>query len=490
MTMVWSSEYGAVDGDFADVSLLLKGEGTNGSTTIVDSSSNNLSVTANNGAQISTAQSKFGSSSIEFLSSANTGLSVSPNTDFQFGTGDWTVEAWIYQKSLSQYATLFEVGNHLNLDSFVIITGTNNSNGLLVYSGAFYNAPTTGTINTNQWQFVTVSRSGNSLYFSVDGTVDTPVSFSRNLTSTTTVSVGYPYGFVPSANNSGFRFDGYISNLRITKGVARYTENFDVPTAPFPILSPSGRITIADDSLDADARQYIINVEEQDGQALEPGVRTAINNFVVGCKSDGIWNAIKASCLLSGARTLEGALVPLKGSAPTNFNFTLSDYDRELGLLANGSTKYLDSNRNNNTDLQDDRHLSVWVSTAATISNFGGDIGFYSASNGSSYIGRSAGAAQVGLSSLLSTLGSSSVTGFRGVTRIAGSSYDYRAASSTTNIPTNSTAPAVGNINVFRAGVGLYANSRLAFYSIGSNLDLALLDTRISDFITAIGAAI
>jgi hypothetical protein len=238
MSLVWSPDYAPVDGDFADVSLLLKGEGTNGSTTILDSSSNSNSVTANNGAQISTAQAKFGSSSIEFLSSANTGLSVSPNTDFQFGTGDWTVEAWIYQRSLSSYSTLFEVGNHANSDSFIITTG---SNGLLVYSGAFYNAPTTGTITTNQWQFVTVSRQGNFLYFSIDGTVDTPVAFSRNLTSTSTVSIGYPYGFAPTATNPDYQFDGYISNFRITKGVARYTENFDVPTAPFPIYSPTTR---------------------------------------------------------------------------------------------------------------------------------------------------------------------------------------------------------------------------------------------------------
>ncbi len=131
--LILAKGYNTIDPNFDNVSLLLSGKGANGSTTILDSSNNNFSVTANNGAQISTAQAKFGSSSIEFLSSATTGLSVSPNTDFQFGTGDWTVEAWIYQRSLSQYSTLFEVGNHAIRDSFVITAGTTNSNGLLVY---------------------------------------------------------------------------------------------------------------------------------------------------------------------------------------------------------------------------------------------------------------------------------------------------------------------------------------------------------------------
>jgi len=498
MTMVWSPDYAPVDGDFDSVSLLLKGEGTNGSTTILDSSSNNLSVTAFNTAQISTGvNTPFGTGDgVLFFDGNSDYVSTGADLGFAFGTGAFTVETWVNFSALPATNAISGFFN-TSAEGFAAALPGDWWLGLQNVSGTTYlqfgkhftsdnfNAPFSPSLNT--WYHVAAARDASeNLYLFING-VSQPVTETGTISSFNFNRSG---PFFAGVIATPFYLNGYLSNLRITKGVARYTENFDVPTAPFPILSPNGRVTIADDTLDADARQYIINVEEQDGQALEPGVRTAINDFVVGCKSDGIWNAIKASCLLSGARTLEGALVPLKGGAPTNFNFTSSDYDRELGLLGNGSTKYLDSNRNNNTDLQDDRHLSVWVSTAATTSNFGGDIGFYSASNGSSYIGRSGVAAQVGLSSSLTTLGYSSVTGFRGVTRIAGSSYDYRAASSTINIPTNSTAPAVGNINVFRAGVGLYANSRLAFYSIGSNLDLALLDTRISDFITALGAAI
>jgi hypothetical protein len=73
--------------------------------------------------------------------------------------------------------------------------------------------------------------------------------------------------------------------------------------------------------LDADAATYIAAVETEDAQALESAVKTAINDFVVGCKADGIWDAIKSSCIMAGARTLSGALVPLKGTGPTNFNF-------------------------------------------------------------------------------------------------------------------------------------------------------------------------
>jgi hypothetical protein len=85
-------------------------------------------------------------------------------------------------------------------------------------------------------------------------------------------------------------------------------------------------------------------------------------SFVKGCKNDGIWTAIKASCILAGARTLAGALVPLVGTAPTNFDglFDSGDYNRKTGLIGDGSTKSLDSNRNNNADPQNSKHVSAY----------------------------------------------------------------------------------------------------------------------------------
>jgi hypothetical protein len=118
--------------------------------------------------------------------------------------------------------------------------------------------------------------------------------------------------------------------------------------------------------LDADALAYITAVEAADGQSLESSVKIALNSFVKGCKSDGIWGAIKASCIMAGARTLSGALVPLKGASPTNFNFVSGDYNRKTGLKGNGITKYLDSNRNNNADPQNSRHVSIYASTIST----------------------------------------------------------------------------------------------------------------------------
>ena len=112
--------------------------------------------------------------------------------------------------------------------------------------------------------------------------------------------------------------------------------------------------------LEPEAQEYTERVERAEGQATESAVRVAINAFVAGCKVDGTWGAIKACCILAGARTLTGALIPLVGAAPTNNNFVAADYNRMTGLLGDGTSKYLNSNRNANADPQNNHHLSIF----------------------------------------------------------------------------------------------------------------------------------
>ena len=238
--------------------------------------------------------------------------------------------------------------------------------------------------------------------------------------------------------------------------------------------------------LDADASAYIDAVALADGgNYTEPGVQFAINNFIVGCKADGTWNAIKASCILAGARTLAGALVPLVGTAPTNNNFVAGDYNRKTGLVGDGSTKYLNSNRNNNADPQNNQHLASYVGTAG----------------GGTLIG--AGLNDVGTTQIISTLqrnrssnfdlGTLTQPGFSAMSRSSASQYIFRTGSASTTRTGTSQAPFNGDLHVFRRNTisdfGWFAG-RIAFYSIGESLDLALLDARVTTLINAFAAAI
>lgn len=248
---------------------------------------------------------------------------------------------------------------------------------------------------------------------------------------------------------------------------------------------------------DADVNAYITAVEIADGGvALEPGVRNAINDFITGCKADGIWSAIKASCILAGARTLAGALTPLVGSAPTNNGpFVSGDYNRKTGLVGNASSKYLDTNRNNNADGQDSNHQALWLTSAMSISQ--ACIGAGGASGGSTQISTLSGAVfvyrsrnQTGVNGGSST----GVTGFLGMSRAASAGYDSRDSGTTTARTQASQAAYSGNVFVFAresaGSAGLHTGARIAFYSVGEALNLSQLDARVSTLITAIGAAI
>jgi hypothetical protein len=244
-------------------------------------------------------------------------LTASSNAGFAFGTGDFTVETWARPTTLStgyDYAMVFDTRAVASPPNPGILVAFTNATGVWIFYESVANTitNTSSSAVANQWQHVALSRAGTAWKFFVDGAQVGTWTNGSNLGTSQPLLIGTARDNPGSDRN----FPGYIDDLRITK-VARYTSNFTPPTASFPDLSPTGRLTVAY-TIDSDAAAYIAAVEAADGQALETATRTAIDSFVKGCKNDGIWNAIKASCILAGARTLAGALVPLVGTAPTS----------------------------------------------------------------------------------------------------------------------------------------------------------------------------
>lgn len=244
-------------------------------------------------------------------------------------------------------------------------------------------------------------------------------------------------------------------------------------------------------AFDPDALTYINAVETADGQSLETGVRTAINDFVLGCKSDGIWNAIKASCILAGARTLTGALVPLVGTAPTNNNFVAGDYDRKTGLQADGTTKYLDTEENPAVFApnQNSIHLATYISANGGTSVAGlldtGSRGWLWIRGDTNFAANS-GNAQASPNS--------SDVGLVGVSRSNSSNYVARSQGVSNTLTATSYSSSSLDVAIFAlnqdGSIVDHGAPRLSFYSIGESLDLAKLDTRVSNLMTAIDAAI
>lgn len=254
------------------------------------------------------------------------------------------------------------------------------------------------------------------------------------------------------------------------------------------LISGDLRLAKTPQPLDADAQAYVNAVEVADSQRIEDPVRFAINNFVIGCKADGIWTAIKASCILAGARTLSGALVPLVGTAPTNVNFASGDYNRKTGLVG-GNTKYLNSNRNGNAEPQDNQHVSVYASTA--IANDAAVISSNSIFSGGTAISYYQSVMEYRSRQGVTATKVVNAVGFVGLSRSQSSQFISRDSSSSSVRSSTSATPANANYRIFAwDNLAGYTTSRLAFYSIGESLDLALLDTRVTSLINAFAAAI
>jgi hypothetical protein len=214
-----------VDPQYGSVSLLLHGNGTNGSTTITDNSPSPKTVTAVGNAQISTAQSKFGGSSILF-DGVNDRLDIASNTAFGFGTGDFTLECWV--RTTVKNTVIFDnrpAGNATSPGTFFIAATTGRLGYYDVSVGAL--TGTTTDCATGQWVHVAFTRASGTFRMFANGALEYSGTLSGDFGSSRPFRVG-------EDSTDSADYNGYIDDLRITKGVARYTSNFTPPAAPFP----------------------------------------------------------------------------------------------------------------------------------------------------------------------------------------------------------------------------------------------------------------
>lgn len=221
------------------------------------------------------------------------------------------------------------------------------------------------------------------------------------------------------------------------------------------------------------------------GCGMNANNQQALIDFVAGCVADAIWDDIKTVVPLAGPSCFAGVLVPLKGVAPTNFNFDSGDYVVNTGLKGNGTTKYLDSNE---TALsiggQNDSHMACYTTSALMQSYLLGNAGAYI------YRQLSAGSFSMALNGDFRTVPFTETSpSFQGVRRNSSSGIVSRVNGSEDSWTNTSVSPNTGKIHVFRnsavSGSG-YSSSRCAFYSLGTSLNLGKLRTRMVNYVSAL----
>jgi hypothetical protein len=196
------------------------------------STMNNLETVG--GASLTTATSKYGGSSL-FFDGTGDGLYSRPNPNLDFGTGNFTIEWWMYFSSKSGYQTIVSYGyTPETATGWLIQTG--NGDGKIVFykqtGGVTVAADAGATVNTGQWYHIAVVRNSGTTTIYRDGTSVGSGADSNNYVAPT--GNFYLGGGSNTAFNN-FYFNGYIDDLRITRGVARYTANFTPPVSAFQI---------------------------------------------------------------------------------------------------------------------------------------------------------------------------------------------------------------------------------------------------------------
>jgi hypothetical protein len=183
---------------------------------------NNLETVGN--AQISTSVVKYGTGSMYFDGNGDALLPVaSPN--LALGTGNFTVELWVnIVSSTSTYNELLDWRKSGNSNGIALIYTSSALQVFNAITGTYIITAPTASLNT--WYHVAIVRSGSTITFYINGTSVGTATLSSDLTSDQ-VNIGRYFG------GSDY-YNGYIDDLRITKGVARYVGNFTPPVARMP----------------------------------------------------------------------------------------------------------------------------------------------------------------------------------------------------------------------------------------------------------------
>ena len=220
-------------GNDTGVTLLLDGDGTNGQTTFTDKSSVQHTVTAYGNAQVDTSIKKFGTGSMKFDGSGDY-IAVPDDPSLELGSGDFTFECWVYHNgALVNYVSPCGKLAADNVpDGFYFAAENSGKMRFLAGDGSNWQVGLVDTANFpyDQWVHLAATREGNKFTLWVNGV-------SRATTTTTSFSIGnnstpFYVGVMTQTDVQSWHYwNGNVEDLRITKGVARYTNSFTPPTS-------------------------------------------------------------------------------------------------------------------------------------------------------------------------------------------------------------------------------------------------------------------
>lgn len=239
LLMHFDNRTGSYDPYSDNVSLLMYMSGSNGSTAFIDSSLSSLTLTPYGNAQISTSQSKFGGSSASFDGNGDY-ISIPTGSHTNFETGDFTIECWFRSNNLTGNCGIFGWQANQSGSDPIVRLGVFDGVVNFAYRGGAYTTAadlnSQSSINVDQWHHVAVSRNSNVMRLYLDGVLQEEHTPSSPATLNAPFSANI--GAIPFDGSAQWFFNGYVDDLRVTKGIGRYTSNFTPSSTTLPAIIP------------------------------------------------------------------------------------------------------------------------------------------------------------------------------------------------------------------------------------------------------------
>jgi hypothetical protein len=311
---------------FESVALLLHMDGANGSTTFLDSSVPAKVVTTFGGAQISTAQSKFGGAAGYFDGNGDY-LQTGANSSLALLGVDFTIEFWVYRVGAAAGYIVNQDDGNSNSQNWQLLVGSfvqwtsfstsSRSSFWVLNTGA-------GSVPLSQWTHIAVVRAGSAttIYINGNSAATSTNTYWAGATLPTAIN-NWITGVSQTAANAAF--NGYLDDLRISKGVARYTAGFTPPTAPFPdgdVVAPGALLPAAASLIPAAAYVSVTLLQPSSGPTA--GNRQTIFYDWTGWPSgDAAFNPAKPitfNFLIRKRGATEGAPDAVNFTAAMTFN--------------------------------------------------------------------------------------------------------------------------------------------------------------------------
>ena len=293
--------FGSTVGDvyFPQTTLLLPFNGANGATTTSDLSNTNATVTFNGNSQISTTQSKFGGSSLYFDGTAGDNVTLPAGSVYQFGA-DFTIETWFYLNAFNTYSALYQTYDNAATGALQIQIRSAISNKIRTWYNSNSAFDSNTSLSTGQWYHFALTRSGTTVTYWLNGTSDGTMTLSGQMgRDDETVKLG--------ADGGTYTFDGYIDDMRVTNGVARYTSTFTPPTTAH--LTSAGDVN----------KQIIVN-SAADGVAIGTGGINQARVAKAWCNFDG-----DGTVSIRGSYNVSSVTDNGTGDYTVNFSTAMSD---------------------------------------------------------------------------------------------------------------------------------------------------------------------